>query len=120
MAKIQHDEASVIVIVTCWQTQPLFPQFIRMVERGTTPVLLKPHYKLLQLPGTGQKHPLWKKLQLTKVRLSCVSKWKDYRQVSVRSSWHHGDQVRRESTTVQCRDGSNIAEDGATIPNIQL
>ena len=52
--------------------------------------------------------------------LSGVSKWKDYLQVSVRSSWHHGDQVRRESTTEQCRDGWNIAEDGAIIPNIQL
>ena len=53
-------------------------------------------------------------------RLSGVSKWKDYRQVSVRSSWHHGDQVRREPRTEQCRHGWNIAEDGAIIPNIQL
>ena len=75
-----------------------------MVEHGTAPVLLKAYHKLLQLPGTGQKHPLWKKLQLIVARLSGVSKWKDYRQVSVRSSWHHGDQVQRQSATEQCRD----------------
>ena len=119
-AKIKRDEASITVKVSYWQTQPWFPQFLRMLEHGTAPVLLKAQHKLLQLPGTGQKHPLWKKLQLIVARLSGVSKWEDYRQASVRSSWHHGYQVRRESTTEQCRDGWNIAEDGTIIPNIQL
>ena len=63
---------------------------------------------------------IMEKLQLIVAHLSGVSKWKDYHQVSVRSSWHYGDQVQRESTTEQCRDGWNIAEDRATIPNIQL
>ena len=58
LAKIKRDEASITVRVPCWQTQPWFPQFLRMVEYGTSPVLLKAHHKLLQLPGTGQKHPL--------------------------------------------------------------
>ena len=120
LAKIKRDEASITVTVPCWQTQPWFPQFLRMVEHDTAPVLLKPHHKLLQVPGTGQKHLLWKKLHLIVARFPGVSKWKDYRQVSVRSSWHHGDQIRRESTTEQCKDGWNIAEDGSIIPNIQL
>ena len=120
LAKIKQGETSIIVIIPCWQTQPWFPQFLRMVEHGTVPVLLKAHHKLLLLPGTWQNYQLWNKLQLIVARLSGVSKWKDYRQESVRSSWHHGDQVGRQSTTEQCRGSWNIAEDGATIPNIQL
>ena len=120
LAKIKGDKASIIVIVPCWQTKLWFPQFLRMVEHGTVPVLLNAHHKLLQLPRTGQKHPSWKKLQLIVALLSGVSNWKNYRHVSVMSSWHHGDQVRRQFTTEQCRDGWNFAEEGATIPNIQL
>ena len=56
LAKIKRDEASVIVVVPCWQTQPWFLQFLRMVEHGTVPVFLKANHKLLQLPGTGQTH----------------------------------------------------------------
>ena len=81
-----------------------------MVEHATA--LLKAHHKLLQLPGTGQKHPSWKKLQLIVAHFSGISKWKDYLQMSVKSSWHNGDQVRTESIIEQCRDGWNIAEDG--------
>ena len=94
LAKIKRNEASTILIVPCWQTQPWFPQFLRMLEHSTVPVLLKAHHKLLQLPGTGQKQPLWKKLQLIVACLSSVSKWKDYRQASVISSWHHGYHLR--------------------------
>ena len=60
LARIKWEEASITVIVPCWQTQPWFPQFLQMVEKGTAIVLLKPHHKLLQVPGTGQKHLLWK------------------------------------------------------------
>ena len=54
LAKIKRGKASKTVIVPCWQFQPWFPQFLRMVEQGTAPVLLKADHKLLQLPGTGQ------------------------------------------------------------------
>ena len=120
LEKIKQEETSVVVIVPCWQTQTWFPLFLRMVEHDTVPVLLRPHHKLLQLPRTGQKYPLWKKLQLIVARSLGVSKWKDYCQVSDMSSKHHGDQVRRQSTTEQCKDSCSIAEDGAAIPNIQL
>ena len=40
--------------------------------------------------------------------------------LSMMLSWHHGDQVQRQPTTDQCRDGWSIAEDGASIPIIQL
>ena len=58
LAKIKWGKASIIVLVSCWQTQPWFSKFLRMVEQGTVPVLLKAHHKLLQLLGTRQKHPL--------------------------------------------------------------
>ena len=64
-----------------------------MVEQGTVPVLLRANHKLLQLPGTGQKRPLWKKLKLIVACLSGVSKSKDCRQASMMSSWYHEDQV---------------------------
>ena len=35
LAKIKRDQALIIVVVLCWQTQPWFPQFLRVVEHGT-------------------------------------------------------------------------------------
>ena len=58
------------------------------------PMLLKVYHKLLQSPGTEQKHPFCKKLQLVVAYLSDVSKWKDCRQASMMSSWNHGDQCK--------------------------
>ena len=94
LAKIRRDQASIIVVVPCWKIQPQFQQFSRMVEQGAMPMLLKVYHKLLQSPGTEQKHPFCKKLQLIVAYLSDVSKWKDCRQASMMSSWNHGDQCK--------------------------
>ena len=96
--EIKRDKTSIIVVVPC-------SQFLRMLEHPTVAVLQKAHYKLLQIQRTGWKHPFWKKLQLIPACLSGVSKWKDYCQSSSMSSWYHGDQVRRQLTTDQWRNG---------------
>ena len=53
LAKLAQDRATALVIVPCWQTQPWFPQFVRLVKPGTTPLLIPAHQHLLQLPGTN-------------------------------------------------------------------
>ena len=35
LAKIKRDQALIIVVVLCWQTQLWFPQFLRVMEHGT-------------------------------------------------------------------------------------
>ena len=120
LAKIQRDQARVLVIVPCWQTRPWFPQFVRMVDEETEPVLLKAHRRLLLLPGTEQSHPLSKTLNLIAARLSGASKGKNYHLESRISSWHHGDQEQEPHTTRQCNDGWISAEDGAIIPSTLL
>ena len=49
LAKLAQDRATALVIVPCWQTQPWFPQFVRLVKPGTTPLLIPAHQHLLQL-----------------------------------------------------------------------
>ena len=40
LAKLAQDQATALVIVLCWQTQPWFPQFVQLVKPGTTPLLI--------------------------------------------------------------------------------
>ena len=54
LANIKQDKASITVIVPCWQTQPRFPQFLRMVEHGTAPVLLKAHHNCYSYQKQGR------------------------------------------------------------------
>ena len=65
-AKLAQDRVTALVIVPCWQTQSWFPQFVRLVKPGTTPLLIPAHQHLLQLPGTNYQHPIWDRLSLVR------------------------------------------------------
>ena len=120
LAKIVQDQATALVIVPCWQTQPWFPQFMRLVKQGTKPILVKAHPRLLQLPMSEAQHPIWDRLNLIAACLCGTSQWKGCRKTFQESSVHHGDQAHKLPIICQSKDGWNIAPDGNVIPNIQL
>ena len=105
LAKLAQDRATALVIVPCWQTQPWFPQFVRLVKPGTTPLLIPAHQHLLQLLGTNLLHSIWDQLSLVAAILSGTSQQWDCHLISHRSSGHHGGLVHSQHTTNQCDDG---------------
>ena len=120
LAKLAQDWAAALVIGPCWQTQPWFPQFVRLVKPGTTPLLIPAHQHLLQLPGTNSQHPIWDQLNLVKAILPGISQQRNCHLTSSRSSEHHGGSARSQHTTYQCDDGWNSVTDGSLIPTNQL
>ena len=88
LAKLAQDQAAVLVIIPCWQTQPWFPQFVRLVKPGTTPLLIPAQQHLLQLPGTNYQHPIWDWLSLVAAILSGTSQQQDCHLTLPRSSAH--------------------------------
>ena len=77
LANLAQDRATALVIVPCWETQPWFPQFVRLVKPGTTPLLIPAHQHLLQLPGTNFQHPIWDRLSLVAAILLGTSQQQD-------------------------------------------
>ena len=120
LAKLAQDRATALVIVPCWQTQPWFPQFVRLVKPGTTPLLIPAHQHLLQLPGTNQQHPIWDRLSPLAAILSGTSQQRDCHLMSPRSSEHHGGSAHSQHTTHQREDGWTSVTDGSLIPTNQL
>ena len=90
LAKLAQDQATALVIVPRWQTQPWFPRFVQLVKPGTTLLLIPTHQHLLQLPGTNLGHPTWDWFSLVAAILSGTSQQRDYHLTSPRSSEHHG------------------------------
>ena len=105
LAKLAQDRATALVIVPCWQTQPWFPQFVRLVKPGTTPLLIPAHQHLLQLPGTNYQHPIWDRLSLVAAILPGTSQQWNCHLMLPRSSEHHGGSAHSQHTTHQCDDG---------------
>ena len=120
LAKLAQDRATALVIVSCWQTQPRFPQFVQLVKLGTTLLLIPAQQHLLQLPGTNYQHPIWDQLSLVAAILSGTSQWQDCHLMSPRSSEHHGGSAHSQHTIHQCNNGWTSATDGSLIPTNQL
>ena len=120
LAKLAQDRATVLVIVPCWQIQPWFPQFVRLVKPGTIPLLIPAHQHLLQLPGTNLLHTIWNRLSLVAAILSGTFQQRDCHLMSPRLSEHHGGSAHSQHTTHQCYDGWTSATDGSSIPTNQL
>ena len=115
LAKIAQDQATALAIVPCWQTQLQFPQFVRLMKPGTTPLLMPANQHLLQLPGTNLQHPIWDQLILVAAILPGTSQECDCHLTSPRSSEHHGVSARTQYTTNQCDDSWTISATGGSL-----
>ena len=67
LRKIINDEATGILVVPYWPSQPWYPLFTALM--CTKPMFLKPNRKLLSSPSR-EPHPLWKTLTLVSCLLS--------------------------------------------------
>ena len=117
LSKIVQDEATVLMVVPCWQTQPWFPQFVRLIKADTKPLLIRAHQELLQLPGTPYMHPLCNKLNLVAARLCGIYQQRDCLRQSQRSLVHHGDPAHKKYTVLQFDDGWSSAAAGSITPS---
>ena len=90
LVKVAQDRVTALVIVPCWQTQLWFPQFVRLVKPGTTPLLIPAHKHLLQLPETNLEHPILDWLRLVTAILSGTSQQRDYRLTLLIACVHQG------------------------------
>ena len=69
LAKIQKEEATGLLVVPYWTTQPWFAQLVNILI--TNPFVLLPHRNLLYLPGKHQQtHPVHRQLHLLVVHIS--------------------------------------------------
>ena len=110
LVKLAQNRSTALVIVPYWQTQSWFPQFVRLVKPGTTPLLIPAHQHLLQLPGTNSQHPIWDRLSLVAAILSGASQQRDCHLTLPRSSEHHGGSAHSRHITHQCDDGWTLQQ----------
>ena len=116
LANLAQNRATALVIVPCWQIHPWFPQFVRLVKPGTTPLLIPSHQHLLHLRGTNLQHRIWDRLSLVAAILSGTSQQRDCYLTSPRSSEHHGGSAHSQHRTHQCDDSWTSAADSNLIP----
>jgi len=120
LQKVEADEASGILIVPQWTTQPWFPVLMRLLVQE--PFILPQGKKVLQLPyNPNAIHPLHHKLTLMACKLSgCLYKVKDFQSKLLTLSCHHGENQQRNSTGPTLRDGISFQLNGLVIPCNQL
>ena len=121
LVQLAQYRATILVIFPCWQTQPWFPQFVRLVKPGTTPLLIATHQHLLHLlPGTNLQHPIWDRLSLVAAIFPGISQQQDCHLTSPRLSEYDGGSAHSQHTTHQCDDGWTSATDGSLTLTNQL
>ena len=117
LQKVENDQASGILIVPQWTTQPWFPVLMRLLVQE--PLILPQGKKLLQLPYRPSAiHPLYHKLTLMACKLSgcCSDKVKDFQSKLLTFSCHHGETQQRNSTGLSLRDCISFHLNGLVIP----
>ena len=99
LENIRQDEATVLMVVPIWTTQPWFLLLLQMTI--DTPVISPRKLCLLSLMNSDKIHPLTQKLQLMACRVSGKhSLIKDFQRTLPVSLWHHGTK-KKNATFIQ-------------------
>lgn len=116
LQKVEADQASGILTVPQWTTQPWFPILMRLLVQE--PLILPRGKKVLQLPyNPNALHPLHHKLTLMACKLSgCLYKVKDFQSKLLTLSCHHSENQQRNGTGPTLRDGISSQLNGLVIP----
>ena len=120
LQKVEAHQASGILIVPQWTTQPWLPVLMRLLAQE--PIILPRGKKVLQLPyNPNVIHPLHHKLTLMACKLSgCHYKLKDFQNKLLKSSCHYGENQQRNSTGPTLPEGISFQLNGLVIPCNQL
>ena len=104
LQKIRQDEATVLMVVPIWTTQPWFSLLLQMTI--ATPAILPRKIRLLSLMNSDKIHPLAQKLQLMACRVSGKhSLIKDFQRTLPVSLWHHGVMEPKNNMLRLFKDG---------------
>jgi len=116
LQKIQEEEATGLILVPKWPTQPWWPTLMRMVIQN--PLELPRIKELIVQPSQPDLvHPLHPKLVLLLCHVSgSSSKVRDYQSRLQPWSWTRGETVQKSSMNLTLRDGSSTAVKGKWIP----
>ena len=117
LAKLAQDRVTALVIVPCWQTHPWFPQTVRLVKPGTTPLLIPAYQHLLQLPGTNLQHPTCDQFSLVAAICQAPPNSADVAQI-IKASWRVGTQSAYITPVLQWLDFCNRRQFNPHQPTI--
>jgi len=115
LQKIMIDQATGLMVVPYWPTQPWFSKLTQLlVDR---PVILPKSKTLLSQPGTDDSHPMNSKLCLFCCRLSGnSSEREDFQKKFVMSCCNLGERPPSSSTNPAFRGGFSFVINGRWIP----
>ena len=119
LSKIKEDNASGILVVPLWPTQPWFPVMLDMMIDH--PQHIEPDSRNLQIPGNPLLHPLHKRLTLLVTLLSGQRSLVEAYHTSLQnSSLMPGERAPKSTITLLYKDGGNIVVNGKLIPLLPL
>ena len=120
LSKIKEEQASGILVLLLWPTQPWFPVMLDLL--AAHPRLIPHDSANLQIKGKSQLlHPLRKKVSLLVILLSGrVTQTVAYRQALPTSSPMPGETAPSCNMTRLYEDGEHIAAHGKLIPLLPL
>ena len=116
LAKVKQDSAEGIIVVPFWPTQVWYPVMLKMLV--STPILLNSRKSLLVLPQTPNLvHPMWKKINMLVVHLSCsLQKANHCQEMHLKPYQLYGQQEQRTGTTPMLEVLSSYVVKGTLIP----
>ena len=119
LAKVERDQADVMMIVPLWATAAWFPHLLRLLT--SAPILLPRGRNLLQLAHSREPHPLHKRLQLLAVLISGKPlKQEAYRRKLVNCYAPHGEKGPKNNMMFILRSGNTFVLKDKLIRCIQL
>ena len=111
--KIELDQATCVVILPLWTSQPWFPKMLKML--CNYPILLPSSQHLIKHPLTGLSHPKTK-MKLMACKLSGISsKVKEFQKKLPKLSWPHGEEEQNNATSIISKDGTNFVLNGKGV-----
>ena len=119
LQKIELDQATGVLVVPIWQTQPWFTTLLHLLV--DYPLRLPESNHLLMQPHNGALHPLRKQLTLMACKLSGkVSSREMFQKKLLKSSSSLGQQEHKSSTSPTSHNGLTFVVNGRVIPMTRL
>lgn len=116
LQKVILDQADIVLVGPLWPSQVWFPKMLSLLVED--PIVFSKRQNILYHPMCKFKvHPLSQKLNIFACRLSGkIFKTRDYQKNLEKSSFHHGDLIPINNTTLISGNGCHFVRRGRLIP----
>ena len=119
LAKVQRDQATMILVCPLWPAQHWFPQLLNLLI--DFPRLIPPEYKLLLPWDSTIKHPLNQDLQLLELKISGNTiLTQEFQKKLPQSCQGNIDKLLRKGTHSISDSGYLLLRKGTSIPLLPL